>query len=75
MNNPKAFSYTGGKVDQRTLEAALDFLVAIEPDPEEFAADCARRGVDDRVEYKKIITANATSIAAAQGALTQYELG
>jgi hypothetical protein len=72
MNTPKAFSYTNGKVDQRTLEAALDFLVSIEPDPEEFAIACARRGLDDRVEYRKIITTHAASIAGAEAALTQY---
>jgi hypothetical protein len=66
------FPYSGSKVDQRTFEAALDFLVLIEPDPELFADECARKGFDDRAEYEKIVSTNAASIDAAHAALRQY---
>ncbi len=66
------FHYTTGHVDENTLEAALDFLIAIEPDPDEFVEECARLGVDDTEQYKSLQMQHAVSIKCAKAALKQY---
>lgn len=66
------FQYVEGHVDQKRFEDALDFLIAIEPDPEEFSEKCVRLGLDEGEEYEKIRQEYAESIRCVKLAIQQY---
>ena len=66
------FRYDGGRADEKTLVAALQFLVSIEPDPQEFAERCMERGLDEGEEYDKLMKSHAVGIAAAKNAIKAF---
>ncbi|MDE2344401.1 MAG: hypothetical protein KGL63_13620 [Betaproteobacteria bacterium] len=59
-------------VDRLILEKALDFLISIEPDPEEMAKTCAEKGLDEREYYNKIQQLHEHDIKVAKAVLRQY---
>lgn len=59
----KTFFYSGGEVSRWLLGTAIDFLIAIEPDPEV---------VIEHREYEEIMKKYETEIMMAEAAIRHY---
>jgi hypothetical protein len=66
------FIYDGGNVSKADFVAAIDFLIAIEPEPSRFHEVCVSLGIDPDKEYAKLCEAHSASIANAKAAIRQY---